>query len=106
PYAPNTRVRIRRVPPTSKLEGFELSAYRFEIGRIYDLKPDVAKVLLAWEYAELANGSAIDPSVPSSATCLCPKCGSGTSAIGESEMPRLIHYHCDRCGQITSQLIT
>ena len=106
PYDPSTRVRIRRVPPTGKLEGIDLAAYRFESGRIYDLKPHVAKVLLAWEYAELANGSPMAPSDQSNGTCICPKCGSGTSAIGESETPRLIHYHCDHCGQITSQPIT
>ena len=44
PYPLNTRVRIRRVPPTGKLEGIDLADYRFENGRIYDLNPAVANV--------------------------------------------------------------
>jgi hypothetical protein len=106
PYAPKTRVRIRRVPPTGKLEGIDLTAYAFKNGMIYDVRPEVATVLLVWGYAEVADGSAPEPSDESCGTVICPTCGSGTSAIGESQTPRLIHYHCDTCGRITSQVIT
>jgi hypothetical protein len=75
PYPASTRVRIRRVPPTGKLEGIDLAAFCFENGRIYDLKRDIANVLLAWKYAELVNGLPLDSLDQSSQTATCPKCG-------------------------------
>jgi hypothetical protein len=50
-----TRVRIRRVPPTRVLEGVDVSAYGFRAGQVYELDTRVANVLLAWDYAELAD---------------------------------------------------
>lgn len=47
------KVRIRWVPPTRTLEGFDLSAYHFEAGHIYDLPSRLAEVLVLWGYAEL-----------------------------------------------------
>jgi hypothetical protein len=46
------RVRIRAVPPSRTLEGFDLSPYHFEAGHIYDLPTRLAEVLVLWGYAE------------------------------------------------------
>jgi hypothetical protein len=46
------RVRILRVPPSRTLEGVDLTAYRFEQGRTYDVGDVVARVLVVWSYAE------------------------------------------------------
>jgi hypothetical protein len=49
------KVRIRRVPPSHVLEGVDLRPYNFEEGRAYDVDPEVAKVLILWDYAELEH---------------------------------------------------
>ena len=46
------KVRILRAPPSRVLEGVDLGPQPFEKGRIYDLEPRVAKVLVVWDYAE------------------------------------------------------
>jgi hypothetical protein len=49
------RVRISRVPPSRVLEGVDLRDYRLQEGREYELDPRVAKILVAWNYAEPAD---------------------------------------------------
>jgi len=46
------KVRVLRVPPSRALEGIDLRPYKLREGDVYDLEPQVAKVLLVWEYAE------------------------------------------------------
>jgi hypothetical protein len=41
-----------RVPPSLALEGVDLRPYKLQEGNVYDLEPQVAKVLLVWKYAE------------------------------------------------------
>jgi hypothetical protein len=45
-------IRILRPPPSRMLEGIDLGPYRFETGRVYELEPRVADVLVLWNYAE------------------------------------------------------
>jgi hypothetical protein len=45
------KVRVLRPPPTRILEGVDLGAQPFEQGRVYELEPAVANVLVLWEYA-------------------------------------------------------
>jgi len=45
-------VRILRPPPSRMLEGVDLGPRRFEAGHVYELAPDVANVLVVWEYAQ------------------------------------------------------
>jgi hypothetical protein len=47
------KVRIRGVPPTSILEGFDLHPYRFQAGQVYNVPSRLAEVLVLWGYAEL-----------------------------------------------------
>ena len=46
------KVRVLRVPPSLALEGIDLRPYKLQEGNIYDLEPQVAKVLLVWKYVE------------------------------------------------------
>jgi hypothetical protein len=46
------KVRLLRVPPSRALEGIDLRPYKLREGNVYDLEPQVAKVLLVWKYAE------------------------------------------------------
>jgi hypothetical protein len=45
-------VRVLRVPPSRVLEGIDLRPYKLQEGNLYELEPQVAKVLIVWEYAE------------------------------------------------------
>jgi hypothetical protein len=53
------KVRIRRAPPSRVLEGVDLGPVKFEAGRVYDLEPRVAEVLLVRGYAERVD---VEPS--------------------------------------------
>ena len=46
------KVRVLRVPPSLALEGIDLRPYKLQEGSVYDLEPQVAKVLLVWKYVE------------------------------------------------------
>lgn len=46
------KVRIHRVPPSRFLEGVDLGPERLQPGRLYELDPVIAGVLLVWGYAE------------------------------------------------------
>jgi hypothetical protein len=46
------KVRVLRVPPSRALEGIDLRPYKLQEGNVYDLEPQVAKVLIVWKYAE------------------------------------------------------
>jgi hypothetical protein len=46
------KVRVLRVPPSLVLEGIDLRPYKLQEGNLYELEPQVAKVLIVWEYAE------------------------------------------------------
>ena len=46
------KVRVLRVPPSLALEGIDLRPYKLQEGIVYDLEPQVAKVLIVWKYAE------------------------------------------------------
>jgi hypothetical protein len=46
------KVRVLRVPPSRALEGIDLCPYQLQEGSVYDLEPQVAKVLIVWKYAE------------------------------------------------------
>jgi hypothetical protein len=46
------KIRVRKVPPSAFLEGFDLRSYNFRDGHVYDVSPPLAKVLMSWEYAE------------------------------------------------------
>ena len=46
------KVRVLRVPPSRALEGIDLLPYKLKEGNVYDLEPQVAKVLLVWKYVE------------------------------------------------------
>src|SRR5438132_4341550 len=47
------RIRIRKVPPSDWLEGFDLRGYHFREGEVYEVGHQLADVLIAWGYAEL-----------------------------------------------------
>jgi hypothetical protein len=49
------RVRISRVPPSRVLEGADLRGYKLQEGHEYELDARVAKILVAWNYAEPAD---------------------------------------------------
>ena len=49
------RVRISRVPPSRVLEGVDLRDYKLQEGHEYELDTRVAKILVAWNYAEPAD---------------------------------------------------
>ena len=51
------RVRVLRVPPSLALEGIDLRPYKLREGNVYDLEPQVAKVLIVWKYAERVAGA-------------------------------------------------
>ena len=51
------KVRVLRVPPSRALEGIDLRPYKLKEGHVYDLEPEVAKVLLVWKYVERVGGS-------------------------------------------------
>jgi hypothetical protein len=51
------RVRVLRVPPSLALEGIDLRPYTLREGNVYDLEPQVAKVLIVWKYAERIAGA-------------------------------------------------
>jgi hypothetical protein len=55
--ARGVKVRVLRPPPSRILEGVDLGARPFEQGRVYELEPAVANVLVLWEYAVLINHS-------------------------------------------------
>jgi ribosomal protein S27AE len=93
------RVRIRRLPPSPILEGVDLRPYTFREGRLYELDPPVAKVLLSWGYAERHPKATAE--VPAQART-CSKCGSSqTSITARSENPPLVHLKCGSCGYVS-----
>jgi len=94
------RVRIRHVPPSLVLEGVDLRPYSFREGRLYEVDPPVAKVLLSWGYAERQpRPQAAQLTVQPRA---CSKCGSArTTVMAQSETPPLAHLHCGSCGYIS-----
>lgn len=49
------KVRVLRPPPSRVLEGVDLGASPLQKGRVYELEPIVANVLLLWEYAVRVN---------------------------------------------------
>jgi hypothetical protein len=49
------RVRIARVPPTQVLEGIDLRPFQFRKGKVYELEPQVGKMLMVWGYAQRAG---------------------------------------------------
>lgn len=49
---PKRRIRILKVPPTHRLEGFDLRPFDFQAGRLCDVQERLAEVLLRWDYAE------------------------------------------------------
>src|SRR5215831_18129594 len=67
------RVRIRRVPPSPALEGVDLRPYSFREGRLYELDPPVARVLLSWGYADRHPKPEVS-NLPQPARA-CSKCG-------------------------------
>jgi hypothetical protein len=46
------RIRIRKVPPSTQLEGFDLRPFAFREGGVYDVGHPLAEVLIVWGYAE------------------------------------------------------
>jgi hypothetical protein len=46
------RVRIVKIPPASRLEGFDLRPLKLRSGETRTLRGAVADVLVAWGYAE------------------------------------------------------
>jgi len=50
------KVRVLRVPPSRALEGIDLRPYKLQKGNVYELEPQVAKVLIVWKYAEPVSG--------------------------------------------------
>jgi hypothetical protein len=46
------KVRIRKVPPTEVLEGFDVRRFQFRVGDVYEVSPLLGAVLVAWQYAE------------------------------------------------------
>lgn len=46
------KIRIRKVPPSAFLEGFDLRPYQFLVGHVYELDHRLAEVLIMWGYAE------------------------------------------------------
>jgi hypothetical protein len=46
------RVRIVKIPPASRLEGFDLRPFKLRSGETRNLRSPVADVLVAWGYAE------------------------------------------------------
>jgi hypothetical protein len=52
-YTQPTRIKLRGVPPTGSLEGFDLTPYHFQAGQVYDVPSRLAEVLVLWGYAEL-----------------------------------------------------
>jgi ribosomal protein S27AE len=93
------RVRIRRVPQTQVLEGIDLRPFVFHEGRLYDVDPPVARVLLSWGYAE-RHPKVVAP--PAAEARACSKCGSRqTTVMGQSQEPPLIHLSCGSCGFIS-----
>ena len=51
------RVRVLKVPPSLALEGIDLRPYKLREGNVYDLEPQVAKVLIVWKYAQRVAGA-------------------------------------------------
>ena len=51
------KVRLLRVPPSRALEGIDLRPYKLQEGNVYELEPQVAKVLIVWKYAERVSRS-------------------------------------------------
>jgi hypothetical protein len=51
------KVRLLKVPPSRVLEGIDLRPYKLQEGNVYDLEPEVAKVLIVWKYAERVAGT-------------------------------------------------
>ena len=58
----SVRIRIRKVPPSNQLEGFDLQPYAFRQGQIYTVNQQLASVLISWGYAERAIPSKCDRS--------------------------------------------
>jgi hypothetical protein len=46
------RIRIVKIPPASRLEGFDLRPLQLRSGETRTLRGPVADVLIAWGYAE------------------------------------------------------
>ncbi len=46
------KIWIRKVPPTSSVEGIDVSHYAFRAGQAYEVGPGVAKLLIVCGYAE------------------------------------------------------
>ena len=51
------RVRIKKVPPASVLEGLDLRPLKLRLDETRDLRSPIADVLIAWGYAEKAPGT-------------------------------------------------
>jgi hypothetical protein len=45
------RIRIRKVPPSEYLEGFDLRSFQFHVAEVYEVGHHLAKVLIVWGYA-------------------------------------------------------
>jgi hypothetical protein len=46
------KIRIRKVPPSTFLEGYDLRPYDFRAGYVYELDRRLGEVLIVWGYAE------------------------------------------------------
>ena len=57
------RIRVRKVPPTEFLEGFDVRRYQFRVGEVYEVGPLLGAVLIGWQYAEpeILSGNPDEP---------------------------------------------
>ena len=46
------RIRIRKVPPSGNLEGFDLRSHQFKAGKVYEVPSRLAEILILWGYSE------------------------------------------------------
>jgi hypothetical protein len=46
------KIRIRKLPPSGNLEGFDLHPHAFHSGEVYDVPSRLAEILILWGYAE------------------------------------------------------
>jgi len=92
-------VRILRVPPARVLEGVDLTPFAFERGRAYDVDPQVARVLILWDYASLEHVHVRigGQSVPMT----CPRCQT-TNILRAKADEAGDFFYCPRCDHIWS----
>lgn len=45
-------IRIRKVPPSTFLEGYDLRPYQFRAGQVYEVGRRLSELLTVWGYAE------------------------------------------------------